>query len=489
MGFYTVSTLRIAGAAGFRDIAQIPPEYDRRSAFWSDDGWIYFTTLRDGKSAIWRVLAAGGSVQPVLEMERTARGIAYGFAQQTVRGGDALLYSTVLGPRRRSISWLDRKTGGKQTIVERGMGGNVLSSGHFLYFWRGSLLAAPFEESSMRMKGSPVEVLNEVNEHGWVGAMAAVAANGTLVYSKTNPLPQRTLAWLTPSGQYTKVDVPAAAWEQASVSPDGQRLALIRREDAYRRSLWSYELRTGGWTRLLETDLMTRAVWSPDSKAVVAGFEHENGDFLNLYRIPIAGPRTMERLTEQPNFGQFPVAWSAAANAILYIEGVHPDTKGDIFALPLTGDRRPKMLVNGPGWDNSPSFAPDGKRFVYASERNGKMDVFIQDYPGGSTPVQVSRKGGREPLWAPDGKRIYFMDERRHLMEAGIGPNGAPGEPKELIAEGFTETPDIWTRGYSIAPDGRLLVIRAPREPEASNSQISVVVNWFEELKRLAPVL
>jgi len=33
-----------------------------------------------------------------------------------------------------------------------------------------------------------------------------------------------------------------------------------------------------------------------------------------------------------------------------------------------------------------------------------------------------------------------------------------------------------------------LLVIRAPLEPEPASARISVVSNWFEELKRLSPL-
>ena len=44
-------------------------------------------------------------------------------------------------------------------------------------------------------------------------------------------------------------------------------------------------------------------------------------------------------------------------------------------------------------------------------------------------------------------------------------------------------------RPYDIAPDGRFLIIRSGQAEEAGGSASSmiVVLNWFEELKRLAP--
>jgi hypothetical protein len=38
---------------------------------------------------------------------------------------------------------------------------------------------------------------------------------------------------------------------------------------------------------------------------------------------------------------------------------------------------------------------------------------------------------------------------------------------------------------YDVGPDGRFLVVEGP--PETEGMDLSVVVNWTEELKRLAP--
>ncbi len=57
------------------------------------------------------------------------------------------------------------------------------------------------------------------------------------------------------------------------------------------------------------------------------------------------------------------------------------------------------------------------------------------------------------------------------------------GKPRLLF-----EGPYFMRRGgypisYDIAPDGRFLMIRSNPAP----IQINVVLNWFEELKRLVP--
>ena len=45
-------------------------------------------------------------------------------------------------------------------------------------------------------------------------------------------------------------------------------------------------------------------------------------------------------------------------------------------------------------------------------------------------------------------------------------------------------------RGYDLLPDGRIVSVSSSFDqalPGASGSEIRVVLNWFEELKRLAP--
>lgn len=488
VGFYTPGSLKAASGAAVRTLAAIPPDYRQWNAFWSKDG-IYFNTASGETAGIWRVPAKGGTPERVLDSVTNEAGVDFVFGHQILPGPHPLLlHSAVRGPLRRSIRLLDLAMHTTETLVERGMGGEVLPTGHLVYFWHGSLFAVPFDRSRSRVAGSPVEVLGNVAPQWWSGPNASWSNLGTLVYLQ-QPQTLRTLQWVDPGGGTTTLPEPPAAYEQAEVSPHGDQLAIVRQDGPDRWTLWIYNLRTGAWTQLLESGVPgMRVVWSPDQKTVVAGSARENADFVNLYRIPIAAPEQAERLAEQPNLGQFPQSWSSAANAILFMEGVHPTRFSDILALPLSGDRRPRPLAATNDWEATPSMAPDGRRFVYARERQGSFEVYIQSYgEPARPPIQVSRGGGSAPLWSLDGKRIYYLSTARSLMEVALKLDGTPGEPRQITPADFTERVDVWTRGYSLSPDGRFLVIRRVPTEAAERSQIHVIVNWFEELKRLSP--
>jgi hypothetical protein len=47
---------------------------------------------------------------------------------------------------------------------------------------------------------------------------------------------------------------------------------------------------------------------------------------------------------------------------------------------------------------------------------------------------------------------------------------------------------DRYRPNYDVMPDGRFVMVKAVgREGEEDPTQINVVLNWFEELKRLVP--
>src|SRR6185369_16909163 len=97
----------------------------------------------------------------------TNRGYDFRLFDQRLSGG--LLFSANRGPVSRSIEFLDQSTSSTRRLIEHGMGGQVLPTGHLLYYWNGSLLATPFDLRSNKLSGSPIEVLAGVAPLGWNG--------------------------------------------------------------------------------------------------------------------------------------------------------------------------------------------------------------------------------------------------------------------------------------------------------------------------------
>jgi len=63
------------------------------------------------------------------------------------------------------------------------------------------------------------------------------------------------------------------------------------------------------------------------------------------------------------------------------------------------------------------------------------------------------------------------------------------GTPRLLFEAGYEGTgPGFDGANYDVSPDGqRFVMVQASKVQQEAVTQINVVLNWFEELKRLVP--
>jgi hypothetical protein len=87
----------------------------------------------------------------------------------------------------------------------------------------------------------------------------------------------------------------------------------------------------------------------------------------------------------------------------------------------------------------------------------------------------VSANGGRDPKWSRDGKVLHFREADK-MMAASV--DGAIVSRPSLLFEKRLED-------YDVAADGRFLAVL--RDDDTPPASVNVVLNWFEELKRVAP--
>ena len=158
----------------------------------------------------------------------------------------------------------------------------------------------------------------------------------------------------------------------------------------------------------------------------------------------------------------------------------------DIWVTTLHGDQNPTPYQQTEFAEQSPAFSPDGRWIAYMSNESGRNEIYLQAFPGPGGKWQISTEGGMEPVWARNGRELFYRYGGKMMaVDVTTQPTFSAGRP-HVVFEGQYESIVWMVTNYDVSPDGqRFLMVEAA---ETETTQINVVLNWFEELKRRVPV-
>jgi hypothetical protein len=125
---------------------------------------------------------------------------------------------------------------------------------------------------------------------------------------------------------------------------------------------------------------------------------------------------------------------------------------------------------------------------AYSSNETGRPEIYVRPFPGRGGIGKVSQEGGVDPLWARNGEQLFYRwQDQRWAVEIQNGSTLRLGKPR-LLFERPEYTGGDPIRTWDISPDGQrfLMVKLDDRKPQPVTEMI-LVQNWFEDLKRLVP--
>jgi len=266
------------------------------------------------------------------------------------------------------------------------------------------------------------------------------------------------------------------------ISPDGKDVAVgITEEET---QIWSYDLARETLTRItFGGTLNLNAVWSPDGKNIAFRSLREGPD--GIYSQRADGGGELQALTTSEHT-IVPMSWSPDGQVLVFVE-VNPATGFDLWVLPLN-ERKPRLFLQTPFNESAPRFSPDGHWLAYVSNESGRYEIYVQPYPGPGGKLQISTDGGIEPVWNPMGRELFYRSGNKMMVvDVASQTNFAASKPRVLFEGRFLPTPAT-SPNYDVSPDGqRFLMIKEAGSEQEGPTQINVVFNWFEELKRRVP--
>ena len=226
-------------------------------------------------------------------------------------------------------------------------------------------------------------------------------------------------------------------------------------------------------------------LWTPDGQRIVHNSNKEGP--LNLFWHLADGSGGLERLaTAAKQYTQAPLSWSPDGQ-LLALTAIDPATGYDIWVLRLS-DRKAQPFLRTSFNETAARFSPDGRWLAYVSDETGRNEVFVQPYPGPGGKSQISTAGGTEPAWNRNGRELFYREGDK-MMAADITSQSAleVGKPRVLF-EGRYAVSRIPFLNYDVSPDGQRFLMLKDSDQASEVTQINVVLNWFEELKRRVPV-
>ena len=432
-------------------------------AHWGESGSIVFAAL----AGLHIVSEDGGEV---IELDVT------GQYPHLLPDGRGILYEDI-----GTIRLFDIDTGQSTSLVSEGMEPVYVPTGHILFAHpAGGLFAVAFDLDTREVQGGRVPVVNEVNVIG-VSANYSVAQNGTLLYGGGggNPLlSDQQLVLLSPDGSAEPVRVGPRVLAYFQFSPDGNSIAFNEGTNRTSlRTIFTHDLVLGTTNQVTFDGGEHQPVWSPDGTELAYSVQLEAGAAAeDIYVRPANGDGAPRRLVTTPG-DQHTEAWTEDGLIVF-------STGGDLYTVDASAtDGTPQPYLTADYGEINVDISPDGRLAAYASNEAGELDVYIRSFPEPGGQRRVTTGGGNHPFWNEDGTTLFYQ-KADTIFAARLRTE--PSVSVETVEVAWI-VPNMGGQTWDYDPvSGRALVAQfLDIDSSGAPPGVTVVVNWFEELRQL----
>jgi len=480
LGFFAEQKLKKVSLTG-GGVVTLSDVTDPHGGSWSNQGTIAYSALPVGP--LQQTPDAAAAPRPLTHLEK---GEVSHRSPEFLPGGKSLLFAAGTS----SFNWgeeahvVAQENNDRRDLITGAVSPKYATTGHLVYAQGGNVLAAPFDAQHLAITGPAAPLVEGVLQSRITGATQfAISANGSLAFISGGMRTDfRKLIWVDRNGKEQPVAAPTRAYLFPRLSPDGKHVAVGITEET--TQVWSYDLDRETLTRItFEGNQSLNAVWSPDGKMIAFRSHQATSDGIYLKRSDGGGEQ--QKLISSDR-AKIPMSWSPDGQTIAFME-ISSTTGFDLWVLSLS-DQKPRLFLQTSANESAPRFSPDSHWLAYVSNESGRYEIYVQAYPGPGSKLQISTDGGTEPVWNPNGRELFYRSGNKMMaVDVVSQPVFTASKPHVLFQGRFLPTPAT-SPNFDVSRDGRrFLMVEAVEPEEQGPTQINIVFNWFEELKRRIP--
>jgi len=449
------------------------------------------TIVLGSDQGLLRVSGNGGSPEALTRVTQTGQSHRWPFVLPNGRSALFTLWSGSIEKSRLAVVSLE--TGVITPLALNGTSPVYSPTGHLVYLAGGSLHAVGFDANRLIVShGEPVTVLENVSFGAGGGSQFRIAENGTLVYYTSPPISSPvTLALVDTTGQAQPLGVPGTAYDYPRVSPDGRWVAY-QAEYTDGSDIAVFDIAgTTAPSRLTFGGGNKYPVWADGRRIVFQSNRDGNG---GLFWQASDGTDTAERLTTSGK-DESHIPDSVSRDGTWLTFTVVRGQASELWRVSLKTKKSEPLIVVPKARLAQSVLSPDGRWIAYQSTETGADEIFVQPFPPTGAKYQVPLgSGNHHPIWTSDGHALYYVPGPRQFARVPIAtvPRFGFGTPEPFDLNRTARTGDPrQLRRLDIMPDGKRFVGIWPGElgskPSPENERrIVMIINWGEELKRMA---
>jgi hypothetical protein len=384
---------------------------------------------------------------------------------------------------RHGTAAVDLETGKGTVVLEDGNAQAVTADGTLL-FTRGSvLLGAPFDETTLKIVGPEVTLVEGVRAPGfWIGGSFAYAG-GTLAFATGGDVTaERQLVACEPGGTCAAMSRERRRFVLDALRSHGDGVLATVTNPRGNFEVWRFE-RDGSSQSLVAIpgrDTMASAA-SSDGRSIAYRLGDTGRGDDAIVVVPAQGGTPVPVLAGKGVTRPWPEAWLPDGRSLI----VHTEPRGggqaDLLLVDVASPATSRPLLATEMNETFLALSPDGRWLAYASNATGQQEGYLAELrPDGSLgrPILLAVRDPVCGAFAADG-RTLFVNDGNQILRVRLDAAGKPGEPEPVLDVAREHLlPQL-----AVLRDGRLAFVREGAG-EATISRVDVVLGFDEAVRR-----